>query len=353
VIHPRLDLLPSKLWSQMRLGESEVRRSKRRERMSDELESPAVFLSHATEDNDRFARGFAKKLQEKGLRVWFDEWELLPGDSLVDKIFEEGLKDAEAMVIILSGNSVKKPWVREEINAAFVKRVQGQCKLIPVILDGVAVPEALASTVYQPIGDLDSYETELDRIVRAIIGDRKRLAASDPPAYAQIAALPGLYSTDTVVLRHAGAKAIEADETLLGSTAVLAELRDEDVTEEAFLESLQVLDERGYVKVHRTLGSGILSMGHFTITTLGMQEYARAFLPSYAELLEDVVAQLVNGERVTDRQIAGEIDVPRILVEHVFDVLQSRGLIKLSKTTGPNSHVIQVSPQLARMLQGA
>ena len=69
------------------------------------------------------------------------------GDSLVDKVFEEGLKSADAMVIVLSSNSIDKPWVREEINAGFVKRVEGKCKLIPVLIDDVTVPEALASTV--------------------------------------------------------------------------------------------------------------------------------------------------------------------------------------------------------------
>jgi hypothetical protein len=49
--------------------------------------------------------------------VWFDEWEILPGDSLEEKVFDEGLKNADTMVIVLSGNSVDKPWVREELNA--------------------------------------------------------------------------------------------------------------------------------------------------------------------------------------------------------------------------------------------
>lgn len=38
---------------------------------------------------------------------------MLPGDSLVDKIFEEGLKEAQAVIVVLSRISVEKPWVRE------------------------------------------------------------------------------------------------------------------------------------------------------------------------------------------------------------------------------------------------
>jgi hypothetical protein len=79
--------------------------------------SPRVFVSHASEDKDRFVTPFAEALRKKGIDAWLDKWEILPGDSLVDKIFEEGLKHANAIIIVLSRNSVNKPWVREELNA--------------------------------------------------------------------------------------------------------------------------------------------------------------------------------------------------------------------------------------------
>jgi TIR domain len=103
----------------------------------------------------------------------------------VDKVFEEGLKDAAAMVVVLSANSIDKPWVREEINAGFMKRIEGKCKLIPVVLDGVEVPEVLRSTVWQRIDDLDSYDEAFDRVLRAIHDDRHRPAAGAQPRYAQ------------------------------------------------------------------------------------------------------------------------------------------------------------------------
>lgn len=39
-----------------------------------------------------------------------------PGDSLVDKIVEEGLKEAGTVIVVLSKASVQKPWVREELH---------------------------------------------------------------------------------------------------------------------------------------------------------------------------------------------------------------------------------------------
>ncbi len=320
--------------------------------MSDR-QRPAVFLSHAGEDNDRFARGLAERLRAAGIDVWFDEWEILPGDSLVDKVFEEGLKSADAMVIVLSANSIDKPWVREEINAGFVKRVEGKCKLIPVLIDAVPVPEALASTVWQPIADTNDYDAELDRIVRAIHDDRNRAAPGERPGYAEVAALPGLYSTDTLVLREAGAMTLAADGGFVDSRALLERLGAEGVAEEAFLESLRVLEDHWYVEVHRTLGSGIAAAGSFSLTVAGLDLYASEFVPEYDEMLTKVVVELVNGEKASDREIAEATGIPRVLVEHFFDVLESRGLLRVSKMYGPTSHVFDVSPQLKRLLQGS
>lgn len=58
---------------------------------------PRVFVSHASEDKERFVNGFATRLRANGVDAWLDKWEMLPGDSLVGKIFEEGLKDAQAV----------------------------------------------------------------------------------------------------------------------------------------------------------------------------------------------------------------------------------------------------------------
>ena len=100
-------------------------------------ENPKVFVSHASEDKERFVLDFAKKLRSVGIDAWLDKWEMLPGDSLVDKIFEEGIKEADSFIVVLSINSINKPWVREELNTAKVKRISDKTKIIPIVLDNV------------------------------------------------------------------------------------------------------------------------------------------------------------------------------------------------------------------------
>jgi hypothetical protein len=137
---------------------------------------PKVFVSHASEDKERFVIGLSTKLRENGVDAWLDKWEMLPGDSLVDKIFEEGLKEAEAVIIVLSNYSVKKPWVREELNASIVSKLSKGTKIIPIVLDDCEVPQSLTSTLWEPISDLNDYDTSFKRVLSSIFG------ATDKPA---------------------------------------------------------------------------------------------------------------------------------------------------------------------------
>ena len=85
-----------------------------------------VFVSHASEDKDRFVRTFATKLRERGIDAWVDEWEIGPGDSIVDKIFEQGIGQADAVIAVVSSYSVDKRWVRVELNTSVIKRIEGK-----------------------------------------------------------------------------------------------------------------------------------------------------------------------------------------------------------------------------------
>ena len=40
------------------------------------MAAPKVFLSHASEDKDRFVLQFATQLRARGIDVWLDRWEM-------------------------------------------------------------------------------------------------------------------------------------------------------------------------------------------------------------------------------------------------------------------------------------
>jgi TIR domain len=89
-----------------------------------------VFISHASEDKD-FARPLAHKLQALGLRVWFDESAMKPGDSLRQEI-DKGLAGSDFGVAVLSKHFFKKQWTQAELNGLFTLKLEGKNRIIPV-----------------------------------------------------------------------------------------------------------------------------------------------------------------------------------------------------------------------------
>ncbi len=74
-----------------------------------------VFLSHASEDKDDVARPLALLLQERGLRVWFDEFELRIGDNLTAKLMA-GINESRSGILVLSNDFFGKNWTEHELN---------------------------------------------------------------------------------------------------------------------------------------------------------------------------------------------------------------------------------------------
>ena len=52
---------------------------------------PHVYLAHASEDHE-LAKQLAERMMAERIEVWFDEWEIRPGDSLRRKM-EQGSSD--------------------------------------------------------------------------------------------------------------------------------------------------------------------------------------------------------------------------------------------------------------------
>ena len=59
-----------------------------------------VFISHASEDKNDVVRPLALAMQNHGLRVWYDEFELRIGDSLRRKIDQDISQSAFGIVIL-------------------------------------------------------------------------------------------------------------------------------------------------------------------------------------------------------------------------------------------------------------
>jgi hypothetical protein len=314
------------------------------------MTAPKVFLSHASEDKDRFVVGFARQLRESGVDVWLDQWEMKPGDSLVDKIFEEGLKDARAVIIVLSTTSVQKPWVREELNASVVNRISRGTKLIPVVIDRCEVPESLRSTVWQKVDCLDDYSQSLQRILSAIFDANDKPPIGKPPARfsGTEPLISGLTRVDDLVLREIARLQIEQNNGLVTFDQICAEQTLEEVPQPELLDSLEILAQKYLIKISYVLGA---PLSHVVLTDFGFQQFAEAYVPDYAEVVARVAALLVNENVCQNEELASRIQRPVGFVDFVLSLMESNNHIKVSKYIGGQSQVWQISPSLKRALQ--
>ena len=80
-----------------------------------------VFLSYNTKDGPVVKEIALRLRDEFGLGIWFDSWNMIPGEPLQEQI-EIGLKNCEATVIFIGKAGFGK-WQNEEMRMAVAKRV--------------------------------------------------------------------------------------------------------------------------------------------------------------------------------------------------------------------------------------
>jgi hypothetical protein len=92
-----------------------------------------VFISHASEDKENLVRALAKQLKEVyRVSVWYDEFSLEYGDSLIKSI-QKGLQDSKFGVVVLSDYFFKKQWTENErISLQTKEMILNEKVIIPI-----------------------------------------------------------------------------------------------------------------------------------------------------------------------------------------------------------------------------
>ena len=316
---------------------------------------PKVFICHASEDKERFVLPFAKRLRRDGIDAWVDQFEIQPGDNLVQKIFQ-GIKEASTFIAVISDFSVQKDWVQKELSTATVKSIYGKIKIIPIVLDGITnIPESLRDTLWVPISTSSSYESEYKRICNAILGlDDKPKLGPPPSGYNNFPQIGHLSKIDILALKLSCDLLLDSDRNyaLVNPREVIGK-SDGVLTEEVLLESLEILVESDYINLTKYCGPPRLES--YQITTTGFEEYALAFIPEYDAKRIRLISTLLNKDIQSSWDLQRELDEPIILVQHILDYLESRDQLKLSTQAIMGGlefqNILWVSPQLNRMIR--
>jgi len=304
--------------------------------------TPKVFIIHASEDKERFVVDFATKLRSNGVDAWVDQWEIHVGDNLIDKIFEQGISEADFFIIVISHHSIQKPWVQEELNAAAIKRIKNDTKIIPVIIDrDVVVPEVLKNTVWERIEDLNSYEESLKKILSSIYRVYKKPKLGNAPAYAVSSVqVEGLNSLDTSVFKAIGDEVFRTGKEHLEEPALKKIINQLEISKEEMVDSLEMLENEYFLEQTKFLNSRLPMI---RLKYYGVLKYAEHFIEDFPSIYQNIIALIANGEMSYSQMYADKINCSQVLTSALLKYFDTQGYVKTHNTITSGIRVFDVT----------
>jgi len=143
-----------------------------------------VFLSHNSADKPA-VRKLAEALRDdRGLTVWLDEWELVPGRPWQEAV-EEIIRTVRSSAVLVAADGLG-PWEIHEMRACLTQLVRRKLPVIPVLLPGAPNPPDLPIFLGEVTWvDLRAGMTPegLDRLVWGITGKKPSRHASRPSVW--------------------------------------------------------------------------------------------------------------------------------------------------------------------------
>lgn len=129
-----------------------------------------IFLSHNHADKP-VIEPVALRLREifGQDKVFYDSWSIQPGDGIIDKM-NEGLSSPKFVFFFVSEKSLQSNMVKLEWQNALYKATKGECKIIPVRVDGSTMPPVLLQNVYIDMF-ANGIEAAIVQIVNVIQGN--------------------------------------------------------------------------------------------------------------------------------------------------------------------------------------
>src|ERR1044071_3276936 len=144
---------------------------------------PKVFISHSSRDKALAVR-LAGDLTKAGVDIWYDQWEIKVGDSIIDKI-NNGLRVSDYLLIILSKASANSQWVKEELSAAKTIEIDKRgVFILPALAESCDIPPLIVSKRYADFRS--DYQYGLDELLDVL--GRTSARKSDAERYRDLEA---------------------------------------------------------------------------------------------------------------------------------------------------------------------
>jgi hypothetical protein len=132
------------------------------------MNPPRAFISYNKGDK-AVATDIAIFLAAENVSVWFDEWMISAGDSIVEAV-NAGLRDCTHFIVIWSKNAATSMWVNRELASTLGKAVaSGSPRVIPVVLDDTPKPPLICDL--KQVEYHGGKEEDRRMIVEAVTGE--------------------------------------------------------------------------------------------------------------------------------------------------------------------------------------
>jgi len=163
--------------------------------------SVKALISYSSNDKEFVLRLADDLRAREGIDVWLDQWEIIPGDRIPERI-EEGLSEADVFILVLSPESVNSQWVEYERQAWLMMQIDEEKRakeesrpptrrLIPVLYRDCQKPAFLQPIHHVKITDQD-YENGFKQLVSAILGVSEKPTLKEKAAPAGGVPPPGV-----------------------------------------------------------------------------------------------------------------------------------------------------------------
>lgn len=223
-------------------------------------------------------------------------------------------------MIVLSRDALASRWVREELNTAVVRRIEGKCRVLPIVLDGVEVPEAIRATVWQPIADVSSYEDEYERILATMFDRTLAPPVGRPPAHAEESTLiDDLPQGAVAVLNAIAEHVMESEQEFIGDSETFDEIRAKcGLGVDQFVKELTRLGKADYIDIAVRRAT----VSHGKLLLKGLLGHLQATGYDIDQAYASVVGVLLNTDSRTLPEIATATGQPPLVVDAMFELLE-------------------------------
>jgi hypothetical protein len=136
-----------------------------------------LFISYNTEDRP-LVRELAEDLHRFGVRVWWDAWEMKPGDFIRDRI-NDGITSAGYFLAVLSPSALRSNWVKYELTSGMLLEIErAGVRVVPALVAGLRVDSLPVDLRAKKclLLDPDNYRASVEELVDLVKPERRQRA---------------------------------------------------------------------------------------------------------------------------------------------------------------------------------